>query len=127
MVLSAFDDVGRLFDRGVDLIAIERPEGYAFKRDGKGANAVVAGLVGSSYVAGGIAWLARAEGFRVVELTANAARRTVLGKPSATDKHIKSMVPCLVYGWPKVSNPHQRDAAIVALAASWTTRERQVA
>lgn len=109
------------------VVAIEKLEGYAFKREGKGANAVVAGLVSSSYVAGGIAWLAWSRGVRVEERTALVARRTVLGRGAATDKHIAHVVPSLVHAWPKVSNPHQRDAAIVALSVAWTMRATRAA
>jgi hypothetical protein len=66
----------------------------------------------------------RAAGANVHDGQAHNVRRAVLGKlpREHLDRFIAQRLPVLVDGWPRVSNSHQRDAAIVALWA-WQ-RER---
>lgn len=97
-----------------EVVAIEKISGWAFAPKGAG---VVAALIASSSVAGGIAWVARSRGLRVEERTANEVRRLLLGKAGSGDAQVKEAIPGLIYGWPKRSNNHQRDAAMVALAS----------
>jgi Holliday junction resolvasome RuvABC endonuclease subunit len=117
--------VGELVGEGVDLVAVEAVEGYAFgggaSRGTRSGAAVVSALLATSGVAKAIAWQCIARGIRCAEISARRARSLVLRAPSATDKQIAHVVPLLVRGWPTRSNPHMRDAAVVAIAGAWST------
>lgn len=56
----------------------------------------------------------------VADVVARAARATVCGKGSAKDRTVKTCVERFIAGWPKRSNVHERDAALVAMAWAWT-------
>jgi Holliday junction resolvasome RuvABC endonuclease subunit len=59
--------------------------------------------------------IARAVPWR--EMPAASARLRMLGHANASDAEIGSFVARTISGWPKRSNVHARDAAMVALAA----------
>jgi len=99
-----------------DVVAVEKLEGIAFPTKGGG---VVASLIASSNVAGGIAWSAATLGIRVVEMSAREWRRLVCRNPSASDAQVKEAVERLVHGLPKRTNCHVRDAVGLALAVGW--------
>ncbi|MGE0792468.1 MAG: crossover junction endodeoxyribonuclease RuvC [Sandaracinaceae bacterium] len=100
----------------IDVVAVERLEGFAFPSKGPG---IVSGLIAGSRAAGVTAAIAWSLGIRVVEMTANTWRRLVLGRPAATDALIANVIPRLVHGWPKRSNVHVRDAGGLALGVAW--------
>ncbi len=100
-----------------DIVAVEKIEGIAYAAKGGG---IVGALVASSSIAGGIAWLARERGHRVVEMTARAWRGLVLGRPQASDQQIKAAIPGLIHGMPKTSNCHVRDALGLAVGVAWS-------
>lgn len=90
------------------------------------ARAKAGSLIGTSYVAGAIAWMARGLGARVVELTPDQWRGALetSRKTKGTDQNalVKEAIQTLITGWPKVSNEHVRDAAGCGLAAYWQVR-----
>lgn len=96
------------------LVAIESPEGIAFAPKGGG---VVPALLKTARATGGFSALARLNGARVIEATANTCRRAVVGKANASDAKVKAWVLANVVGWPKRSNSHMRDAAVAAIYA----------
>lgn len=57
----------------------------------------------------------------VICMTAGRSRTLVVGRNNPDDPTIKIAVRRLIRGVPKSTNVHERDAAIVALAAGWTT------
>lgn len=99
-----------------EIVAVEKLAGIAYQTKGAG---IVSALIASSNVAGMIAALAYAEGRQVVEMPAVEWRRMVCGKPNASDKIIKDVIPRLVRMWPRRSNCHERDAAGLAIAVAW--------
>jgi Holliday junction resolvasome RuvABC endonuclease subunit len=107
-----------------ELVAIERVRGVAYGPKGAG---IVPHLIEASYACGGIAWLARSLGRRVLELTARDWRGVVLNKPHASDAEVKEAIARLVRGLPKRTNAHVRDAVGVGLGAAWLRNGRAVA
>jgi len=97
------------------LVAIESPEGIAFAPKGGG---VVPALLKTARATGGFSALARLNGAKVIEATANRCRQKVVGKANASDAVVKEWVMAYVVGWPKRSNSHMRDAAVAAVYAS---------
>lgn len=122
-VPSSFEAVGGLLRSRPDVVAIEKIKGFAFGA-GKGPG-VVAALIATSWVAGMIATLAWSEAIPFVEMTALEWRRLVLGRPSASDQEIATVVPRLVHGWPARSNVHTRDAGGLALGVAWHLNGRK--
>jgi Holliday junction resolvasome RuvABC endonuclease subunit len=108
------------------LTVVEAVEGYAFSATSRrgGGQAVVAALLKTSLVVGEHLGYLRAQGWPVRTMTAREARTAVIDKGSAKDATVKIAVERLIAGWPKRSNVHSRDAALVALAAwlkGWRT------
>lgn len=109
--------LGGSFGCRADVIAIEKLEGFAYGTKGGG---VVSGLVASSAIAGGIAWLAHELGIRCVEISASRWRGMIVGRPNATDAMVKVAIMRLIPSFPSRSNCHERDAAGCGLAAAWS-------
>lgn len=103
-----------------NLVGIESPEGIAFAPKGGG---VVPALLKTARATGGFSALARLNGATVFEATANRCRQRVVGKANASDAVVKKWVMANVLGWPKRSNSHMRDAAVVAIYASLVSRK----
>jgi Holliday junction resolvasome RuvABC endonuclease subunit len=100
-------------------VAVEKTQGVAYGAKGAG---IVPHLISCARADAMICENARHLGVLVVELTAVEWRKQVCGRPNAKDSQVKTAIAQLVRNWPRVSNPHHRDAAGVALAASWRTR-----
>lgn len=115
----------------VDMVAIEQPEAYAFKRqraDGTqkqyGAS-MVGYLMAARGVSDQLKTLAMLAGKTIVEVPATRVRRLLCGRGSVKDATVKNAVTRLVAGWPARSNDHERDAAACGVAAAWLTASRQ--
>jgi Holliday junction resolvasome RuvABC endonuclease subunit len=95
-----------------DLVAFERPAGYAYDA------ARVKHLLAAAEIAGALADRARRH-VEVVEYTATEWRGALCSRASATNPQVETMVRLRVTGWPapRKSNEHERDAAGVALYA----------
>ncbi len=118
VVDSTFEAVERLLVGPFDVIAVESIEGDAFA-GGSGYVRPIKHLLASATVAGGIAWAARALRLRVEEISAYHWRHAITGKGGVDNARVKDVVSRLVWGWPKTSNTHHRDAAGAALAIGW--------
>lgn len=71
--------------------------------------------------AAGVVWtIAMQRHLSVFEEQAHAVRKAVFGHVPRTgiDAFISEMIPRFIDGWPKRSNDHERDAAVVALFAA---------
>lgn len=101
------------------VVAIERPAGLHIHDEGiAAARARAEDLMATSWMGAQVAGMARYRGLRVVEVSPERARSTIVGSAHPHNSQIKVAVEALVHLWPKVSNEHVRDAAVVALAAS---------
>lgn len=114
----------------VDLVALEQPESYSFKRRQKDGSMKQYGskMVGYLMAARGASdqmkAMAQLGGKKVFEVPATKVRRLICGRSSAKDATVKEAILRLVAGWPKASNTHERDAAACGVAAAWITTSR---
>jgi Holliday junction resolvasome RuvABC endonuclease subunit len=97
------------------VVAVERTKGKAYSDKGAG---VVPHLIECARADSMICENARVRGLRVVQLPAVEWRRHVCGRHDPDDALVKVTILRFVAGWPSRSNPHNRDAAGVALAAA---------
>lgn len=75
------------------------------------------GLASCSLLAGRLAQALEGGFLEVRTPSREEVRRALCGSASADDATVKRVVMARIAGWPKVSNTHERDAALVAL---WT-------
>lgn len=99
-----------------ELVAIERILDVVDFRGNVRAN-YAQGLALSNWIGGLLAGVARSQGVRVATPSAHEWRSSLCGTRMATDAQVKQMVRLRCPSWPAKSNPHERDAAGVALWA----------
>ena len=108
----------RLSERKVDRLVLEEVSGTLFPHKGTKHGLAAAGnLFATAKVGARVEAHMRAKGLAVATMPARRSRSLVGGKANASDATIKRAVLFLVKGWPKLSNVHERDAAVVALAS----------
>lgn len=105
---------------GVDVVAIEQPEGFGNIRFNPQP------VIDTARIAGGIEWLALAKGIDVVCLTARAWRGELCRKPSASDAMVTAAVVDLIREMAS-GNTHVRDAAGAAAVVGFRALGRRPA
>lgn len=75
-------------------------------------------LATAKELGGGAVEIARFIGYRISLVTPEEWRKALCGDHHADDKMVGAAIPLAIAGWPKRSNPHERDAAGVALYAA---------
>jgi Holliday junction resolvasome RuvABC endonuclease subunit len=106
------------------IVVVEAVEGFAFAATSKrgGGQAVVRALMQTSRMVGELVREAKTQGYAVTAITASRARTRVFNRGNIQNGPIKAQIGRLIRGWPEISNEHERDAAVAALACLWSIR-----
>lgn len=114
---------GEVFKRisSTHIVGVESPEGGGF------SPARVKNIILTSRWAGKFSAVATERGCRVVEAPPEEWRKAIVGKRTPSDREIKDVVVPMIFGWPRQSRDHHRDAAGMAMYAARMVVGRMVA